>query len=95
MQDPVYQCPWHSVIPIRLLLCPITTLPDLSVSVANALWGNRGEQTAQALEANLTSLERKLDDFLASFDEVERQKAESLKVAKGGMSAVSHDKGAV
>jgi hypothetical protein len=46
--------------------------------------GTRGEQTAQALEANLTSLELKLDDLLASFDEAEWQKVESLKVVKGG-----------
>lgn len=52
-------------------------------SFANAVLGTRGEQTAQALEANLTSLERKLDDFLASFDEAERQKVDGLKVAKG------------
>ena len=29
---------------------------------------NRGEQAAAALEANLTSLESKLDELLASFD---------------------------
>jgi hypothetical protein len=28
---------------------------------------NRGEQTASALEANLTNLESKLDEILASF----------------------------
>jgi hypothetical protein len=38
----------------------------------------RGEQTASALESNLTSLERKLDDFLASFEESERQRAEAV-----------------
>jgi hypothetical protein len=52
-------------------------------SSANAVLGTRGEQTAQALEANLTSLELKLDDLLASFDEAEWQKVESLKVVKG------------
>ena len=39
---------------------------------------NRGEQTALALEANLTSLERKLDDFLARFEEPEREKVEAV-----------------
>lgn len=38
----------------------------------------RGEQTALALESNLTSLERKLDDFLASFEESERRRAEAV-----------------
>jgi hypothetical protein len=36
---------------------------------------SRGEQAAQALESNLTSLERKLDALLASFEEAERLKA--------------------
>ncbi|KAL3423850.1 hypothetical protein PVAG01_05597 [Phlyctema vagabunda] len=29
----------------------------------------RGEKTAQALEANLTNLEKKIDDLLASFED--------------------------
>lgn len=32
----------------------------------------RGEQTATALESHLTSLERKLDDFLARFEDIGR-----------------------
>ena len=36
----------------------------------------RGERTAQALESNLTSLEKKIDDLLASFEESERLKVE-------------------
>lgn len=36
----------------------------------------RGEKTAQALENHLTSLEKKLDDLLASFEESERAKVE-------------------
>ncbi|PMD52105.1 uncharacterized protein K444DRAFT_621244, partial [Hyaloscypha bicolor E] len=36
----------------------------------------KGERTAQALESNLTSLEKKIDDLLASFEESERQKVE-------------------
>jgi hypothetical protein len=39
---------------------------------------DRGEQTALALESHLTSLERKLDDFLASFEESEREKVEAV-----------------
>jgi len=39
---------------------------------------HRGEVTAQAIEGNLTSLERKLDDLLASFE------AEELKKVDGG-----------
>ncbi|KAF4634162.1 hypothetical protein G7Y89_g3946 [Cudoniella acicularis] len=34
----------------------------------------RGEKTAEALESNLTSLEKKIDDLLASFEESERAK---------------------
>ena len=44
--------------------------------------GTSGEQTAQALETNLTNLERKLDDLLASFDETERQKVAGLTAGK-------------
>jgi hypothetical protein len=39
---------------------------------------NRGEQTALALESNLTSLERKLDDFLATFEGPERKMVEAV-----------------
>ncbi|TVY78195.1 hypothetical protein LSUE1_G004318 [Lachnellula suecica] len=35
---------------------------------------SKGEKTAQALESNLTSLEKKIDDLLASFEESEREK---------------------
>ena len=38
----------------------------------------RGEQTALTLESNLTNLERKLDDFLAKYEEPERHKVESV-----------------
>lgn len=34
----------------------------------------RGEKTAEALESNLTNLEKKIDDLLASFEESEREK---------------------
>ncbi|KAL5087575.1 hypothetical protein Trisim1_007619 [Trichoderma cf. simile WF8] len=34
----------------------------------------RGEQTATAMEANLTNLEGKLDAILAAFDDMEREK---------------------
>ncbi|KAF3075173.1 hypothetical protein CFAM422_002926 [Trichoderma lentiforme] len=33
-----------------------------------------GEQTATAMEANLTNLESKLDAILAAFDDMEREK---------------------
>jgi hypothetical protein len=35
-----------------------------------------GEKTAQALESNLTNLEKKIDELLASFEESERLKVE-------------------
>lgn len=41
----------------------------------------RGEKTAQALEANLTTLEKKLDDLLASFEESERLRVEATNDA--------------
>lgn len=37
---------------------------------------DRGEKTAEALESNLTNLEKKIDDLLASFEEPERLKVE-------------------
>ncbi|KAE9381385.1 hypothetical protein N431DRAFT_424952 [Stipitochalara longipes BDJ] len=46
----------------------------------------KGERTAQALESNLTSLEKKIDDLLASFEESERLKVEeanSKRVSPG------------
>lgn len=46
--------PWN-----HPLLCSHT----LTICVQN----NRGEQTASALEANLTNLESRLDEILASF----------------------------
>lgn len=36
----------------------------------------KGEKTAQALESNLDSLEKKIDALLASFEESERRKVE-------------------
>ncbi len=39
----------------------------------------RGEKTAEALESNLTNLEKKIDDLLASFEEAERRKVEEVE----------------
>ena len=54
---------------------------------------NRGEQTATALEASLSSLESKLDDILASFgvlpDEEEAVNEEAL--ASGTANPRQHD----
>jgi hypothetical protein len=36
----------------------------------------RGEKTAKALESNLTNLEKKIDDLLASFEESEHEKVD-------------------
>jgi len=36
----------------------------------------KGEKTADTIESNLTSLEKKIDDLLASFEESERAKVE-------------------
>jgi hypothetical protein len=42
----------------------------------------RGEKTAQVLESNLTDLEKKIDDLLASFEESERRMVEEAKGKK-------------
>jgi hypothetical protein len=47
---------------------------------------NRGEKTAEALESNLTNLEKKIDDLLASFEESERLKVEEAKDDGAGKS---------
>lgn len=83
MQDPLYCAPGIHLFSSGFIVSHYNIPRFFRESVANAIWGNRGEQTAQALEANLTNLERKLDDFLASFDEAERQKVEGLTDAKG------------
>lgn len=46
---------------------------------------SRGEKTAQVLESNLSNLEKKIDDLLASFEESERRMVEeaSGKSSKG------------
>lgn len=51
---------------------------------------SRGEETARTLERNLTSLERKLDELLAGFEEGERRRlaaalgTEEQEEVKGG-----------
>jgi hypothetical protein len=45
---------------------------------------SRGEKTAQALEANLTSLEKKINDLLESFEESERLKVEEVNSKRTG-----------
>jgi hypothetical protein len=40
--------------------------------------------TAQALESNLSSLEKKLDDLLASFEAEERMKVDALSIKEEG-----------
>ena len=44
--------------------------------------GTGGEKTAARLESNLTSLEKKIDDLLASFEESERLKVEEANGEK-------------
>jgi hypothetical protein len=55
----------------------------------------KGEKTAQVLESNLTSLEKKIDDLLASFEEAERRKVDGAKdnkhVLAGGASSEKGD----
>ncbi|KAM0256677.1 hypothetical protein ACHAQJ_004831 [Trichoderma viride] len=46
--------------------------PGVDLAQSNPF--HRGEQTAAAMEANLTNLEGKLDALLAAFDHLEEQK---------------------
>ncbi|KAH7417286.1 hypothetical protein BKA64DRAFT_739828 [Cadophora sp. MPI-SDFR-AT-0126] len=50
-------------------------LPHATTPASELAWA-LGEKTAQALESNLTSLEKKIDDLLASFEESERAKVD-------------------
>ncbi len=46
----------------------------------------RGEQAASNLEANLSSLESKLDELLAAFEAVDRAAAETTQQSQGEKS---------
>lgn len=68
-------------------MCEPSTITDISTIL-------RGEQTAAALEANLTSLESKLDELLASFEAPAAAAAAAVPAAsstngdeKGGSAA--------
>ncbi|CZR50675.1 uncharacterized protein PAC_00549 [Phialocephala subalpina] len=52
----------------------------------------KGEKTAQALESHLTSLEKKIDDLLASFEESERAKVDEAN-SKASSSKSGSNKG--
>lgn len=58
----------------------------------------RGEETARTLERNLTSLERKLDELLAGFEEGERRRlaaalgTEEQEEVKGGKGKAEKEK---
>ncbi|KAK6586600.1 hypothetical protein PZA11_001657 [Diplocarpon coronariae] len=45
---------------------------------------SRGEKTAERLESNLTKLERKIDDLLASCEESERKRLDHAHAEKAG-----------
>lgn len=49
---------------------------SIHTSYANYNLESRGEKTADVLESNLDSLEKKIDDLLASFEESEHLKVE-------------------
>ncbi|CAG8956301.1 hypothetical protein HYFRA_00003681 [Hymenoscyphus fraxineus] len=66
---------------------------DLAKAMAEIL---QGEKTAAALESNLDSLEKKIDDLLASFEEAEHLKVEeanSKRSAPSGSDSKSPDHG--
>ncbi|CAL3964251.1 unnamed protein product [Diplocarpon coronariae] len=44
----------------------------------------KGEKTAERLESNLTKLERKIDDLLASCEESERKRLDHAHAEKAG-----------
>ena len=60
----------------------------------------RGEKTADVLESNLSNLEKKIDDLLASFDDSERSKVgeqsnentDLAKDAEAGKSRAASEK---
>ena len=63
-----------------------TTEANLATALAEL---QKGEKTAAVLESNLTSLEKKIDALLASFEEAERLRVESgdgMKVEEAGVS---------
>ncbi|XMA20632.1 hypothetical protein WAI453_013423 [Rhynchosporium graminicola] len=63
-----------------------------NVSTTVAIKWSRGEKTAEALESNLTSLEKKIDDLLASFEESERAKVEEVNAKLGNETGGSGGK---
>jgi hypothetical protein len=50
----------------------VSTVSSTSLSPSLTNSPLRGEKTANILESNLTSLEKKIDDLLASFEDSER-----------------------
>ncbi|KAG0651005.1 hypothetical protein D0Z07_2385 [Hyphodiscus hymeniophilus] len=55
----------------------------------------KGEKTAQVLEANLTSLEAKLDSLLASFEDSERRMVQEANGKKPDEGAAGEEHGPV
>ncbi|KAF7856069.1 hypothetical protein EAF04_010024 [Stromatinia cepivora] len=66
---------------------------DISLSDADVAQAfkelQRGEKTAQMLESNLTNLEKKIDDLLASF---EAQESAAQAETKNGSSSNKEDR---
>ncbi|KAK0119160.1 hypothetical protein ONS95_008018 [Cadophora gregata] len=74
--DPISLCAFISLYSLLSVL-------EHDESCILTIFGSRGEKTAQALESNLTSLEKKIDDLLASFEESERAKVDEANGKQG------------
>jgi hypothetical protein len=72
-------------VPLGRRFLPPTPL-QYRISITSIDKYVRGERTAQALESNLTSLEKKIDDLLASFEESERLKVEEANSKRSSPS---------
>lgn len=77
----VVVCQLHGLVQILILSCLQYYLYVTSRQKLTSRDSNRGEKTAQAMEANLSSLEKKIDDLLATFDDKQLAQLEELEAA--------------
>ena len=77
----VVVCQLHGLVQISILSCLQYYLYVPSRQKLTSRDSNRGEKTAQAMEANLSSLEKKIDDLLATFDDKQLAQLEELEAA--------------
>jgi hypothetical protein len=90
--------PYHEIMVLRpfnfpgqdIYLTPAFVLARFFLLTSDT---NRGEKTANILESNLTSLEKKIDDLLASFEEQERSLVDGAVKGEEGMGGGSEKEG--